>query len=213
MRATTHGCEIVWPLPIGSGESSYARIASASSTKMWRGTAFIAESTASSRMPSVRSRSIIRARVRSDVMPLPLVPLLPAPGAAIIGRPVLSGIEPRADAAHLLAIGEVDLQRRHRNPAVLDGVEIGPLARVGRRARGADPVDRFAARALHAHDVLGLVPASEPRDPITLHVLARDVGNVDVQEPRAGGLALMPQKQVERHAGGGLEMLRRLRRE
>jgi len=75
---------------MGSGESSYARIASASSTKMCRGTAFIAASTISSRMPSARSRSIMRARVRSDVMPIPLVPLPPAPSAAIAFLPAVT---------------------------------------------------------------------------------------------------------------------------
>ena len=49
MRATTSGCEIVWPAPIGSGTLSHASAASASGTNRSRGTSRIASSTRSSR--------------------------------------------------------------------------------------------------------------------------------------------------------------------
>ena len=88
IRATTHGCEIVCPWPIGSGASSYARIASASSTKMWRGTAVSAASTTSSRIPCSRRRSTIRARVRADVMPIP-VRRVSSPSVPIARLPVV----------------------------------------------------------------------------------------------------------------------------
>ena len=59
MRATIYGWEIVWPNPSGKAMSSYARLASASSTKMWRGISFITLSTASLTMPCSRRRSIM----------------------------------------------------------------------------------------------------------------------------------------------------------
>ena len=64
-------------LEIGTGcgyqTAVLARVASASSTKMWRGVVFIASSTSSSRIPSARSRSTMRLRVRVDVIPIPAI--------------------------------------------------------------------------------------------------------------------------------------------
>ena len=52
---------------------------------MCRGTAFIAASTTSSRMPCSRRRSTIRVRVRADVMPMP--DSLAAEGSHRLSRP------------------------------------------------------------------------------------------------------------------------------
>ena len=76
MRATMYGCEIVWPCPIGSAVSSYARLESASSTNKWRGTLRMRSSTASFVMPCSRRRAISRSRVRAEVMPMPLTRVL-----------------------------------------------------------------------------------------------------------------------------------------
>ena len=77
MRPTIVGLEIVCPWPMGSATSSYAREAMPSSTNLCRGISPIASSTRSSAMPSRRSMSTMRRRVRSDVMPMPLpVPLI-----------------------------------------------------------------------------------------------------------------------------------------
>ena len=70
-REALQGREIVCSKPIGSASSSYARLASPSSTKACRGTAAIAPSTVSSATPCLRSRATIRSRVRCEVMPTP----------------------------------------------------------------------------------------------------------------------------------------------
>src|SRR6476620_9490037 len=164
---------------------------------MWRGIAFIAESTSSSRMPSMRRRSTIRARVRSDVMPLPLSPPPAVPIGGIPSAIVSAGssLEPCRHAAHLVAIGQVDLQRRDRHVVTLDGMKIRAFARIGRFPCGADPVHRLSARTLHPDDVLGLVPAAQPGDPVAAYSLALDVGHVDIQQPRPCRLASMPIEQ------------------
>src|SRR3954467_2810778 len=63
MRATMYGCEIVWPCPIGSAASAYARRRSAVGTNDSRGTLAIASSTRASSMSRPRScRSTICRR-------------------------------------------------------------------------------------------------------------------------------------------------------
>src|SRR4051794_28729258 len=58
-----YGCEIVWPSPIGSAASSYARSRSSSGTNCSRATRVIAASTRSSETSRTRScRSTIRCR-------------------------------------------------------------------------------------------------------------------------------------------------------
>src|SRR4029077_3118027 len=137
--------------------------ASASSTKMWRGTAFIAASTTSSRMPSARSRSTILARVRVEVIPMPDSL---SSRVTIVAPPIAdfaSTREPLRDGRQFVAVRQIDLQRRERRVALIDRVEIRAFARIGCAARGADPVHGFAARILADDDVLRLVPAAEPR--------------------------------------------------
>src|SRR6476620_11319986 len=151
--------------------------------------AFIAESTSSSRMPSARRRSTMRARVRSDVMPLPLI--RPAPPSVPIAR-IPSTIEPCRDTCHLVPIGQIDLQRRDRYVMAPDRMEIGAFAGIRSRARRTDPVHRLTARTLHPDHVLGLVAASQPRDPVPPQLRALDVGHVHVEQPRPCGLAPMP---------------------
>src|SRR6267154_3039982 len=45
-----YGCEMVWPSPMGSGASSYARPRNSAGTNSWRGTCAIAANTFSSLM-------------------------------------------------------------------------------------------------------------------------------------------------------------------
>src|SRR5215831_13860788 len=169
---------------------------------MWRGTLPIAASTASSFTPCSRTRSTIRARVRVEVMPMPSK----LPPAALIGAARRSDREPLAHPRKLRMVGEVDLQRRHRDVALLDRVEIGPLARVGGRSRRAHPVARLAARRLHLDDRLGLVPLAEPRDAITLDLVLRQVWNVDVEQEGAQGLLAVTAQQLGDGLRGRLEM-------
>src|ERR1700704_2663872 len=115
---------------------------------MWRGTAAIAEITASSRMPCSRRRSIMRVRVRAEVMPMPPNFSTPAlidtparrtrpPDAKTIGLSAASCFDPFGDARLCGGFGQVDLQRRHRNEPQSDGVKIGSFAGIGGGARRA----------------------------------------------------------------------------
>src|SRR5512132_4548803 len=134
-------------------------------------------------MPSARSRSTMRARVRSDVMQMPLVPAPRLPTPPIAPSCATSTLEPRRHAGHLVAIGQVDLQRRDRDIVAANCVKVRAFARIGGGTRCTHPVDGLAARALHADDVLGLVPAAKARNAITAYVTALDIGNVDVEQP------------------------------
>ena len=71
MIATIRGWEMVCPEPMGRALSAYASSRSPGRTYSSRGTAAIAVSTASSRTPPARSRSIISAAVCTTlVVPL-----------------------------------------------------------------------------------------------------------------------------------------------
>src|SRR5437879_4620278 len=190
-------------------------MASASSTKMWRGTALIAASTISSRIPSTRSRSTIRARVRSDVIPMPVcvgprVPIARVPIAANAGG---STLEPHADIRHLIAIGEIDLQRGHRHEALLDRMKIGAVTGIGSGTCGTDPIHGLPARALGADHVFGAMPAPEPRDLDSIDIVTGHIGDVDVEQPRTGGPARMALDQINGDLCRRFEMARRLRGE
>src|SRR5215471_1095316 len=125
---------------------------------MCRGTAAIAASTVSSLTPNSRTRSIMRARVRVEVMPMPLN-LSPV---ELIGSRRLSWREPLRDARQLAVVREVDLKRRYRNVALIDRVKVGPVAGIRGGPRGAHPVAGLPARRDGLDHRLRLVPASEP---------------------------------------------------
>src|SRR5881396_2631734 len=103
-------------------------------------------------------------------------------------------------------MGEIDLQGSHRDVSRFDRVKVGPLARVGRRTRGADPVAGFAARRLRLDHRLRLVPPPEARDAIALELALRDVGHVDVEQPFAERLVAMAPQQLDDYGRGGLEV-------
>src|SRR5438445_3374833 len=168
---------------------------------MWRGTAPIAESTVSSLMPCSRSRSTIRARVRADVMPMP--PNF-SPMAVIDSH---SSEQPASNARHFGVVSKVDLQWRHRDTTVLDGVEIGALAGIGSRACTANPIAGLAARRLRLDDRLGLVPLAKPCQAIAVELALRHIGNVDIEQPRAKRLSPVPVQQVDDHLRRSLEVL------
>ncbi len=96
--------------------SSYARLPSASSTKMWRGTFRIRSSTARLVMPCSLRRWTSRSRVRAEVMPMP------AKRASTI-----QVVQPGLHAGDGRMAREIDLQGSHGNEAFLDGVEVGAL--------------------------------------------------------------------------------------
>ena len=71
IRATTDGLEMVCPWPIGRLVSSYAWLASAASTKAWRGTVSSASATAASVRPPALSRATMRRRTSAESRPRP----------------------------------------------------------------------------------------------------------------------------------------------
>ena len=74
------------------------------------------------------------------------------------------------------------MDRRDRDPAVDDGVEIGALDGEAGRRRAADPEVGDAAR-IEPLDELVLVDApAEPRDLDAVALLDRDGGDVDVDQ-------------------------------
>src|SRR6185295_8648397 len=142
---------------------------------MWRGTAAIAEITASSRMPCSRRRSIMRVRVRAEVLPMPpnfstpaliAPPVLRArrPDAKTIDRSPASCFDPFDDARHFGVVGQIDLKRRHRNETQSDRMKIGSFAGIGGGACRADPVAGLSARRLGLHHRFGLVSLAQTRD-------------------------------------------------
>src|SRR5215210_807074 len=71
MHATIHGCDMVWPSPILTAPSRYARLRWSRGRKSSRGTAAMAASTRSSWIPRRRSwRATMRSR-SVDVVPEP----------------------------------------------------------------------------------------------------------------------------------------------
>jgi len=82
--ATTYGCEIVCPSPMGSGASSYARCETACGTKAWRGIWSKARSTSRLRIPfsCIRPISARRCALKRSA----LMPSAPTPPRCAAGR-------------------------------------------------------------------------------------------------------------------------------
>src|SRR5512145_3332043 len=173
-----YGCEMVWPWPIGSAVSSYARLASASSTNRCRGTLRIRSSTSGLTMPCSRRRATSRSRVRAEVMPIPLTLLWSFTPASVV-RSFRAPGKPLADLAERGMARQVDLQRRDRDVAAGHRVEIGALAGVGALARRADPVDRSAARIAGPHHRRRTVPVPQARGADAAQTFVRKVRHVD----------------------------------
>src|SRR5207245_9065321 len=85
-----------------------------------------------------------------------------------------------------LVVRQVDVERRHRNEAFLDRLEvrISP-ARPG-DVPSADPVDLATPGVLHPRDLLVEDAAPQMGDPRPFYLIARDRREVDVQQ-RLGG--------------------------
>src|SRR5579883_2821936 len=135
---------------MGSAVSSYARLPSASSTKMWRGTLRIRSSTARLVMPCSRSRCTSRSRVRAEVMPMP--------------ESLMSGMNTFQPALQIGQRGvacQIDLQGRHGDETLSDGLEVGAGTGILLRSHRPDPIHRSASRILRAHDRLGTVAIAE----------------------------------------------------
>src|SRR5437899_11160620 len=142
MRATMYGCEIVWRAPMGSGVSSYACARRLGSTNRWRGTRRIASRTRPSAMPRAASwAATMRWRSTSN--------------ASLISRP--REVE-RLQGLEGLVVGEVPVDRRHRDEPLVHGVEVGPLVLHELELLAADPVVLLAPRVDLLDDRIAVAP-------------------------------------------------------
>src|SRR3989304_1456973 len=75
-----------------------------------------------------------------------------------------SYFEPCTHHLHLLLVGEIHLQRRHRDAVRRHGVKISAWSRILGASRGADPIDRLVvARTGSLDHRFGLVALAERR--------------------------------------------------
>ena len=72
-----------------------------------------------------------------------------------------------------VVVGDVEVQRRHRDVAVLDGAEVRVVLAAPTDRAAADPVDRPAPRILHRRERAGIDATAEPRELHALHVVGR----------------------------------------
>src|SRR4051812_3121869 len=227
MRATMYGYEIVWPCPIGSAASAYARRRSAVGTNDSRGTLAIASSTRSSSISRARScRSTIcrrsgGIRVRGDLD----AKVLERERREVDDSPRL-GLEPDgqhrdqrvprlqravAAAAEMAAPGQVgQLDAERRRDEQLAGVRVrerGPRALervrlVEQRTVAARPP---VVRAGREAELLAVTP----RDRLGTLAVEDDLGRRRaVQPPRELGRLLAAGRQAVDHpraVGGGHE--------
>ena len=176
MRATDIGLrDRLAEIRCGSAMSSYARLASASSTKMCRGTARMPSSTTSSRMPCSRSRSTMRvARARGRHA-----------DAAVLARSLRPSSHARAtvctcrdSAVRSICSGVIDTMPFATAWKSVPSPHPAP--------RPPRPPSRRLVRAGRArlHDRFGFVALAEPRHRGAREVAARHVGHVDVEQHR-----------------------------
>src|SRR5690242_18368814 len=120
--------------------------------KWCRGVLRITSITRGSRMPLSLSVAASRSRARCEVIPSPLnadggngwMFIVIASGRLLVHR-VGHRLHPAADLLQRLVAGQVDVDRRHRDIAAADRVEVGARAIVLGAAGGPDPPDRLAA--------------------------------------------------------------------
>src|SRR5262249_3555901 len=139
IEATTSGWLMVWPKEIGSAVLSHARSTKVADTKRSRSTAAMAPSTRSSAMPLPRSPAISRCIAGTfTVAASAHLEFVGELGAEL--------------AAHRL-VGEVEMQRRHRDVARADGGDVARLVDLALLRLVADPVVGAAARIDALDDV------------------------------------------------------------
>src|SRR5579872_7241155 len=110
---------------------------------MWRGTLRTRSSTSGFTMPCSRSLCTSRSRVRAEVMPIPLR-----------RRSTIDAVQPVRDQVERGVARHIDLQRRHRDEALRDGVEVGSGPGVLLRTCWTNPVHLSTARIAGGHDPL-----------------------------------------------------------
>src|SRR5438874_1520507 len=142
MCATIAGCEMVWFAPIGSAPGPYALLATTGDTNRWRGTSRIACRIRGSVTPRAATcRSTISARWCAK--------------SASFGDFAKKLLE-RLQSRNRIVVRQIEMQRRDRNVAVLDGLEVGAFAGMPRRWIAADPVVLPTARIEPLDDSLGI---------------------------------------------------------
>src|SRR5215216_874134 len=127
MAATTSGWLMVWPKAMGSAVFSQARSAKAGVTKRSRSTLPIAPRTFSSAMPDCLSSAIRRCMAGTFTARPPLVGLN-------------RGGELRGKLAARRLVGEIEMQRRHRDVAAAHGRQIALVVVLVFAGRIGDPV-------------------------------------------------------------------------
>src|ERR1700730_14169970 len=183
MRATTYGCEMVCPKPIGSAVSSYARLASASSMNRCRGTLRIRSSTRRSVIPCSCRRCTSRSRVRAEVMP---IPLRRGPSMKLLK------LEPLLQFGQSGMTRQIDLQGSDGRKASGHGMEIRTGSCVLAGAGVSHPIDVAAPRIFRLHDRLSAMPAAESRYLDAPQLTVRQIRHVDVENDRSHFRPLQP---------------------
>src|SRR5882757_3810016 len=163
---------------------------------MWRGTLRTRSSTARFEMPCSRRRCTSRSRVRAEVMPIPAN-----------RTSAIDAFQPALHGRQCGVSGQVDLQRRHGNIALCDGVEVRPWTGVLLRSSWADPVYGAASRILRPDDGFGSVAVTESGRAKATKLLERHVRDVDVEDMRP--LQRLTQElrdETASHLGAGFEV-------
>src|SRR5437867_2969732 len=186
--------------PIGSGWSPYARPRGASSTKRWRGTLRIAPSTRTSVIPRRSScSSTICARTSANGSHTPATLLAPR---ALPGRRAVLGVEATAEVRERVerpVVGEVEVERRDRDVALVEGAHVGALKLLPLGRARADPVVGAPPRVRLFHDLLAVDAVAETREADA----ARRGWHVHVEERLLRQARdENPQRDESRHLGG-----------
>src|SRR5207247_2265015 len=101
---------------------------------------------------------------------------------------------------------EIDLQRRDRNARRLDRMKVGPFAGIGSGPGASDPIADLAARSLRLDHRFSLVTLAESRYPPALDLAFRQIGHVDIEQPRSRRMKALTLHQFDNHFCRALEM-------
>src|SRR6266851_2997463 len=175
MAATTSGWLMVWPKAMGSAVLSQARSAKVGDTKRSRSTAAMAPNTFSSEMPELRSSAIRRCRAGTFTA-------APASIGLGLGRLELGPLELGDQLAAHALVGEVQMQRRHRDMAGADGGDVARLVDLALLRLVADPVVGAAARIDPFDDVATEAARALVRHTHTLDRARDHIGEIDVEQ-------------------------------
>src|SRR6185503_1101629 len=171
------GCEMVCPLPIGSGASSYALCHSPVGTNRWRGVSSNARSTARSPMPFPRIVSTSRWRAPrnlSGCAPNNRASRLRAPGSQLL--------PPLLRRAQDVVVREIEMQWRDRDVPLVDRAKVGVLFPGPGDLPATDPEDLATPGILHRLERVRVGAPAESREPHAPDLVRRQWWQVHVQQ-------------------------------